>query len=101
MTDAIALYQGPQVYKEASAAFAKLAQAKPNDARVLYFAALASGFSTNNWNSGDAASLAKKGVEREKAGTPEPDQDRRNLRRPDQGHRQGLARLAIRKLAKP
>ena len=70
MADAVALFKGRK-YKEASAAFAKLALAKPNDARVLYFAALSSGFSTNNW-AGDAATLAKKGVEREKAGTPEP-----------------------------
>ncbi len=70
MSDAVALFKGKK-YKEANAAFGKLAQAKANDARVLYYAALSHGFATGNWKEGESVSLVKKGIEREKAGSPE------------------------------
>jgi hypothetical protein len=57
-------------YKEASTAFAKLAESHPDDARVWYYAALANGLDTKNWR-GQTEELVKKGVAREKAGTPD------------------------------
>jgi hypothetical protein len=57
-------------YKEASEAFQKLTGTSPNDARVWYFAALSSGSSTNQWT-GETTRLAEKGVELEKAGSPD------------------------------
>lgn len=70
MGDAVALFKARK-YKEASAAFGKLAQAKADDARVLYYAALSNGFATGNWTAGETVSLVKKGIEWEKAGSPE------------------------------
>jgi len=59
-------------YKEAADAFRKLSQDEGNDARVWYYAALANGFATGNWK-GDTEAYVKKGIEREKAGSPPPD----------------------------
>jgi len=59
-------------YKEAADAFRKLAQDEGNDARVWYYAALANGLATRNWT-GETADLVKKGMEREKAGSPATD----------------------------
>jgi hypothetical protein len=59
-------------YKDAYAYFEKLEQTNPDDARVWYYAALSSGLSTRDWklDESEASRLVKKGVEREKAGTP-------------------------------
>lgn len=56
-------------YKEAFESFNNLAQIKPEDARVWYYAALARGFATGDWK-GETERLVMRGVEREKAGTP-------------------------------
>jgi TolA-binding protein len=70
-----ALSQGAELYeagkyKEASDAFRKVTEAAPDDARGWYFAALSNGMATNQWR-GETERLVNKGVEREKAGTPE------------------------------
>ena len=65
MTAAVDLFKGGK-YADALAAFKKL---PADDARVLYFTALASGFTSNNWK-GDAEAAVLKGIEREKAGSP-------------------------------
>ena len=57
-------------YKEASDAFQKLTESSPNDARVWYFAALSRGSATNQWT-GETTRLVEKGVELEKAGSPD------------------------------
>jgi tetratricopeptide (TPR) repeat protein len=57
-------------YKEASEAFQKLTESSPSDARIWYFAALSRGSSTNQWT-GETTRLAEKGVELEKAGSPD------------------------------
>jgi hypothetical protein len=49
--------------------FARLQNAHPNDARVWYFAALAAGLTTGNWE-GEAKQFVDKGVERERSGSP-------------------------------
>ena len=69
MSDAVALFKAAK-YKEASAAFAKIAQVDGNDARVWYYAALANALANKNWK-GEPETLAKKGVDREKARSPE------------------------------
>jgi hypothetical protein len=56
-------------YADAREWFGKLEEVHPDDARVWYLAALATGLATNNWD-GEAKRLADKGVERERAGTP-------------------------------
>ncbi len=57
-------------YREAREVFDHLTQTTaPNDARGWYFDALATGLSTGDWKEA-APRLARKGVEREKAGTP-------------------------------
>jgi len=56
-------------YKEASESFNHLAQLKPEDARVWYYAALARGFATGDWK-GESERLVMRGVDREKAGAP-------------------------------
>ncbi len=71
-----ALSQGAELYeagkyKEASDAFRKVTEAAPDDVRGWYFAALSNGMATNQWR-GETERLVNKGVEREKAGTPEP-----------------------------
>jgi TolA-binding protein len=70
-----ALDQGAELfkagkYKEASDVFKKLTETNPNDARVWYFAALSRGSATNQWT-GETTRMVEKGVEREKAGSPE------------------------------
>ena len=59
-------------YKDAADAFRKLSQDEGNDARVWYYAALANGLATGKWT-GDTTTFVKKGIDREKAGTPSPD----------------------------
>lgn len=56
-------------YKDARDASTALTARYPDDARVWYYAALSSGFTTRDWSAG-AARLAEKGVAREEAGTP-------------------------------
>lgn len=56
-------------YKEAADAFHNDEKSSPKDARAWYYAALSQGSATNVWT-GEAERLVKKGVEREKAGTP-------------------------------
>jgi TolA-binding protein len=70
-----ALAQGVDLFKkgqyaEARDVFGKLEQSNPDDARVWYFAALANGMASGNWRD-ETERLAIKGVERERAGTPE------------------------------
>jgi hypothetical protein len=57
-------------YKEASDAFKKLTESNPNDARVWYYAALSRGSATKDWL-GETVRMVQKGIEREKAGSPE------------------------------
>lgn len=57
-------------YKEAADAFHNdRASSDSKDARFWYYAAVSQGSATNDWK-GEAEQLVKKGVEREKAGTP-------------------------------
>ncbi|MBX6314705.1 MAG: hypothetical protein IRY99_17590, partial [Isosphaeraceae bacterium] len=57
-------------YSEARDIFQQLQQSHPDDARVWYYSALARGFATNDWT-GETQRLAERGVERERAGTPD------------------------------
>ena len=57
-------------YAESLALFTKLQADYPEDARVWYFSALANGLSTREWR-GETERLVTKGVEKEKAGSPE------------------------------
>lgn len=59
-----------QKYQEALDLFSKLAQNNPDDARVWYYAALAHGFTKNQWTDDGTGRLVEKGIERERAGTP-------------------------------
>ncbi|HEV3163589.1 MAG TPA: potassium-transporting ATPase subunit KdpC [Isosphaeraceae bacterium] len=68
LSPAIKLFQGKQ-YVQAAGAFRGLTRTYPDDARVWYYAALANGLTTNQWR-GETEELAKKGAERERAGTP-------------------------------
>ncbi len=64
------LTEGVALFKQNKFADALTALKKdPKDARALDFAALASGFATNNWK-GEAVELATQGVQAEKAGSP-------------------------------
>ncbi len=56
-------------YKEAREALNPLMTKSPGDARVWYYAALCTGFSTKDWTAA-AAQLVRKGIAREEAGTP-------------------------------
>jgi hypothetical protein len=49
--------------------FLRLQVARPDDARVWYFSALAEGLTSGDWN-GEAKRLAEKGLECERAGHP-------------------------------
>lgn len=57
-------------YAPARDAFARLQESSPNDARVFYYGALSNGSATNVWT-GETERLVNKGVELEKAGTPD------------------------------
>jgi TolA-binding protein len=57
-------------YKEASDAFRKLTESNPSDARVWYYAAISRGSATKDWT-GETLRMVEKGVELEKAGTPD------------------------------
>jgi TolA-binding protein len=57
-------------YKEASEYFRKLTESNPGDARVWYYAAVSRGSATKEW-AGETISMVEKGIEREKAGSPE------------------------------
>lgn len=61
---------GAKKFADARAALAKLQQSNPEDARVWYYSALANGFATGKWD-GETEQLVLKGVERERAGTPD------------------------------
>jgi K+-transporting ATPase c subunit len=56
-------------YAEAANTFRALTRDHPDDARAWYYAALANGLATGQWT-GQTEELVKKGVERERAGTP-------------------------------
>jgi TolA-binding protein len=60
-------------YDQASEFFGSLSKAKPDDARIWYYAALSRGLATRDWK-GEAERLVNLGVDREKAGTPEKSQ---------------------------
>ena len=57
-------------YQEADKTFKDLLEARPEDARVWYLAALAHGLATGEWR-GETERLVQQGVAREKAGTPQ------------------------------
>jgi hypothetical protein len=57
-------------YQEAYKTFKDLLEARPEDARVWYLAALAHGLATGEWR-GETERLVEQGVAREKAGTPQ------------------------------
>ena len=57
-------------YKDALSVFNKLELSTPDDARVWYFAALSLGLLTSEWGGG-TAELVLRGIERERAGTPD------------------------------
>jgi TolA-binding protein len=57
-------------YKEASDAFRKLTESNPGDARVWYYAAISRGSATKDWT-GETLRMVEKGVELEKAGSPD------------------------------
>jgi len=56
-------------YAEARDAFLEQIKATPDDARLWYYAALANGSATRDWK-GETERLVKRGMERERAGTP-------------------------------
>jgi len=56
-------------YAAARDVFLNLVQNDSDDARLWYFAALSNGLTTTEWT-GDTERLVRRGVEREKAGTP-------------------------------
>ena len=68
MSQAVELFKAGK-YKEASDVFKTVENNDPKDARVWYYAAMSRGLSTADWK-GNTETLVKKGIEREKAGTP-------------------------------
>jgi TolA-binding protein len=56
-------------YADALTFFEDQRKAHPDDARLWYYSALCRGFATREWG-GETERLVKKGVERERAGTP-------------------------------
>ena len=71
---AAALAEGSSLFKasnypQAVDAFKKAVDAGSKDARIYYYAALSRGMSTNDW-AGETDTLARRGSEQEKAGTP-------------------------------
>jgi Tetratricopeptide repeat len=56
-------------YASARELFLRLQVARPDDARVWYFSAIAEGLTSGDWD-GEAQRLAKKGLECERAGHP-------------------------------
>jgi TolA-binding protein len=60
-------------YAKASEIFAGLSKARPDDARVWYYAALSRGLATRDWK-GQTERLVTQGVDREKAGKPSKSQ---------------------------
>ena len=56
-------------YAEARDVFLEQIKATPDDARLWYYAALANGSATRDWK-GETERLVKRGMERERAGTP-------------------------------
>ena len=59
-------------YPEASNVFRGLQITRPDDARVWYYSALAVGLTTGDWTR-SARELIERGIQRERAGTPEKD----------------------------
>ena len=68
MSAGIALFKKGK-YPEAEAIFRRLQATRPEDARVWYYSALASGFASGRWD-GEARSFVIRGAERERAGLP-------------------------------
>lgn len=60
-------------YAEANNVFRQLQVTRPADARVWYYSALADGLATGDWTR-SARELVERGLECERAGTPEKDQ---------------------------
>ncbi len=56
-------------YEEARRLFEQLTRKHPLDARVWYYAAIAVGLASGDWND-EARELAEKGIERERANSP-------------------------------
>jgi hypothetical protein len=56
-------------YARAAETFRALTREHPRDARVWYYAALATGLATNRW-AGEVKELVNAGLDREKAGSP-------------------------------
>ncbi|MDX2038233.1 MAG: hypothetical protein SFX72_16410 [Isosphaeraceae bacterium] len=68
---AVALYRQQQ-WGPARDAFVKLQGTAPDDARVWYYSAVANGYATQQWAEGsDTVRYVTRGVERERAGTPD------------------------------
>ncbi len=57
-------------YAQSRDVFRRLQQARPHDARVWYYSALANGLVTHAWD-GETKRLFERGAARERAGTPE------------------------------
>lgn len=68
LAGAVDLYKQGR-YAQARDAFATLRQAGPDDARVWYYSALATGFAANQWR-GEPEQLVNKAIELEKTGKP-------------------------------
>ena len=66
---AVDLFKKSQ-FAQAKDLFTKLEEAAPNDARVWYYAAMSTGFASNQWT-GETERLVTKGMSLEKAGTPD------------------------------
>ena len=69
LTDGIDLFKQGQ-YAKALDQFKEATEAHPDDARAWYFAAISSGFATNQWTGGETERFVKRGIEQEKAGEP-------------------------------
>lgn len=69
LAEGIELFKQNQ-YAKALEQFRKATEATPDDARAWYYAALASGLSTNQWRGGETERLVNQGVQHEKEGEP-------------------------------
>ena len=69
MDQAVELFNAKK-YTDARNAFQRLQTAMPNDARVWYYSALSTGFSTGQWLN-ETERMAITGLEKEKAGQPD------------------------------
>jgi tetratricopeptide (TPR) repeat protein len=58
-------------YAQALTILRKLQEKTPDDARVWYYSALAHGLANRQWSAGETIAWISRGIEREKAGTPD------------------------------